>query len=128
MSLDDVCTICSMDNTKKRGNYGEDIACAILESFNFHIIRRNYFTKYGEIDIIAVRAGITHFIEVKTTFGEYNPAENFHKTKLKRFLKTVRVYCYKHNVSDEVIQIDLALIDVVERRFNLVTNANIYFH
>jgi len=117
-----------MENTKQRGEYGENVACAILESFNFHIIERNYLTRYGEIDIIAERKGVIHFIEVKTSYGEYNPAENFHKIKLKRFLKTVKVYCYKHGISDELIEIDLALVNVKHRRFNLVTHANIYFH
>lgn len=117
-----------MDSSKKKGAYGENIACGILESFNFIIIERNYLTKYGEIDIIAVRNSIIHFIEVKTTYGEYNPAENFHKTKLKRFLKTVKIYCYTHRISDEVIQIDLALVNVKHRNFNLITHANIYFH
>ncbi|MEN9921454.1 MAG: hypothetical protein RLZZ517_432 [Candidatus Parcubacteria bacterium] len=115
-------------NTKSRGNHGENIACAILEGFNYKIIDRNYLTRQGEIDIIALKNNIIHFIEVKTTYGEYNPAENFHKTKLVRFLKTVKIYCYKHKISDEVIQIDLALVNVKQRRFNLITHANIYFH
>lgn len=115
-------------NTKDRGNYGENIACAILESFNYKIIDRNYLTKVGEIDIIALKNNIIHFIEVKTTYGEYNPAENFHKTKLARLMKTIKIYCYKHNISDEVIQIDLALVNVKQRRFRLITHANIYFH
>lgn len=114
--------------TKDRGNYGENIACEILESFGFTINNRNYFTRQGEIDIIAKRNGIFHFIEVKTTYGEYNPADNFHKTKLKRFLKTVRVYCYKYKISEEIIEIDLALVNVKHRRFNLIKNANLYFH
>jgi putative endonuclease len=117
-----------MDSTKNRGDYGENITCGILESFGFTIIQQNYFSRQGEIDIIAARNGVIHFIEVKTTYGEYNPAENFHKTKLKRFLKTVNVYCYKHHVSDEVIEIDLALVNVKHRRFNLIRHANIYFH
>ena len=117
-----------MDSHKKKGDYGEDIACGILQTFGFYITGRNYHTKQGEIDIIAQRGLVTHFIEVKTTYGEYNPAENFHKTKLKRFLKAVRVYCYTNRISDEMIEIDLALVNVKHRRFTLVKHANIYFH
>lgn len=117
-----------MESSKNKGNYGEDIACAILESFNFQIIDRNYYTKQGEIDIIAQKGNYVHFIEVKTTYGEYNPAENFHQTKLKRFLKAVRIYCYKHGICDELIEIDLALVNVKHRRFNFVKHANLYFH
>lgn len=115
-------------NTKQRGNYGENITCDILKSFNFQIIDRNYHTRQGEIDIIALKNNILHFIEVKTTYGEYNPAENFHKTKLAKFLKAVKLYCFRNNISEEIIQIDLALVDVQSRKFNLITHANIYFH
>ena len=117
-----------MNIHKERGDYGENVACGILESYGFIIIDRNYHTKQGEIDIVAVRGSVIHFVEVKTTYGEYNPAENFHKTKLRRFLKAVKVYCYRHHIQDDVIEIDLALVDVKQRRFNLVTHANIYFH
>ncbi len=114
--------------TKTKGDYGENIACRILESLGFTINRRNYFTRQGEIDIIAKRNNNFHFIEVKTTYGEYNPAENFHKTKLKRFLKSVKIYCYKYRIQEEVITIDLALVDMKNRRFKLIKNSNIYFH
>lgn len=114
-------------NTKK-GIYGEDITCKILESTGFTLIDRNYHTKYGEIDIIALKNNIIHFIEVKTSYGEYSPADNFHTLKLNRFLKTVKIYCYKHNISEEIIQIDLALVNVKQRIFKLITHANIYFH
>lgn len=113
---------------RNKGFYGESVACALLEAYNFRIIERNYNTKVGEIDIVATRKGIIHFIEVKTTYGSYNPAENFHKTKLKRFMKTVRLYCYFNKIQEYQIQIDLALVDLQNRRFNLIQNANLYFH
>ncbi len=117
-----------MESRRTRGDAGENIAVKLLEALNFIVVDRNYLIRQGEIDIVAHRKGIMHFIEVKTTYGEYNPAENFHRTKLKRFLKAVRVYCYKHHISDELIEIDLALVDMKNRRFNLVKHANIYFH
>jgi putative endonuclease len=117
-----------MENMRTRGDVGENIAAKLLETMGFVIIDRNYLIRQGEIDIVVQRKGTIHFIEVKTSYGPYNPAENFHRTKLKRFLKAVRVYCYKHHISDEVIEIDLALVDMKNRRFNLVKHANIYFH
>ncbi len=118
----------AMITARKKGGDGEDVAVIILKTLDFHVIDRNYLTRQGEIDIVAEHKGFIHFIEVKTTYGAYNPAENFHKTKLKRFLRAVRVYCYTHGISDEIIEIDLALVDMRNRRFNLVKHANIYFH
>ena len=62
---------------KNVGDSGEDFAARILEESGYQIIERNYSTRYGEIDIIAFRDGVLHFIEVKTRTGmEYGfPSE-----------------------------------------------------
>lgn len=117
-----------MDNTKRKGDEGENITVHILQKYGFTIINRNYHVQQGEIDVIAQKSSTIHFIEVKTTYGEYNPAENFHRTKLRRFLKAVRAYCYRHSISEENIEIDLALVNMKNRRFKLIRHANIYFH
>lgn len=113
--------------SRRKGSKGEDIACKILGSLGYTILVRNYTTAYGEIDIIASKDGVIHCIEVKSTFGPYNPAENFHKTKLRRFLKTVKVYCFTNNIIEEQVQIDLALVDLQNRVFNLIERADSYF-
>jgi putative endonuclease len=118
----------SLYMARNKGFYGEDVACMLLKTYGFTIIERNFNTKFGEIDIIAHKKGIIHFVEVKTTYGEYNPAENFHKTKLRRFVKTVKIYCFINKIKESDIQIDLALVNLRDRRFNLIQNANLYFH
>jgi len=114
--------------SRKRGNVGELVACNILQDLGFTIIDRNFYTRYGEIDIIAQKGSNIHFIEVKTTYGSYNPIENFHKKKLNRFIKTVKIYCYKNKISDSIIEIDLVLINMEKRTCRIVRNANLYFH
>lgn len=54
-----------MNTTQQRGHGGEQLACQFLQQQGFRIITRNIHTRYGEIDIIATRAGRTHVIEVK---------------------------------------------------------------
>lgn len=111
-----------------KGKKSEDTACYILKKLNFTILDRNYLTHYGEIDIIAQKEDIIHMIEVKSTYGSYNPAENFHKTKLCRFIKTTHIYCYKNNIPLDTVQIDLLLIDRQKRTGNLIEHANLYFY
>lgn len=53
-------------NKQKVGRIGEDVACKFLTKHGFKIIERNYLKKWGEIDIIAEKSGILHFVEVKT--------------------------------------------------------------
>src|SRR3989344_2519447 len=55
---------------QKIGRLGEDIAVKYLENKGFLVIERNYLKKCGEIDVIAKKAGITHFIEVKSVTRE----------------------------------------------------------
>lgn len=53
------------ENTREIGRAGENIACGWLEKNGFVILRRNYFTSHGEIDIIAEDDRNIAFIEVK---------------------------------------------------------------
>lgn len=47
------------------GNTAESEVCNYLEKQRYKIIDRNWKTKWCEIDIIAERKGVVHFIEVK---------------------------------------------------------------
>ena len=53
-------------DNKDFGDLGEKIAQTYLRLFGFEIINCNFRTKEGEIDIIAEKSDILHFIEVKT--------------------------------------------------------------
>ena len=37
---------------RAKGKIGEDTACVFLENAGYMIVQRNYYTRYGEIDII----------------------------------------------------------------------------
>lgn len=100
--------------SKKRqfGNIGEDIASKFLVKRGFDVMQRNYLRKFGEIDIIARKAEILHFIEVKTVSCEnladvsggknvYRAEDNLHPWKLKRIARTIQVYLHDNSVSDE---------------------------
>lgn len=112
----------------EKGKASEDTAAKILQKLDYKIIKRNYLTRYGEIDIIGLKLGKIHIIEVKSTYGQYDPSENFHKTKLKRLLKTASAYCFMNNIDPTEIQIDLFLIDVRKKTYSLIESANLYFH
>jgi putative endonuclease len=48
------------------GRDGEDYAAEILRRSGYKVLRRNFHSKYGEIDIIAEKGDIIAFVEVKT--------------------------------------------------------------
>jgi len=85
---------------RKLGDIGEGVACVFLEKNGFIIIEKNYLRKWGEIDIVAKKADVIHFVEVKSvscvTFdnisGDYRPEDNMHPWKLKRLSRVIQTY------------------------------------
>jgi putative endonuclease len=72
-------------NKKDIGKKGEDLACSFLENNGISIIKRNYNTKYGEIDLIGIENKTIIFIEVKLrnnlNYGLPFEAVNFSKVR-----------------------------------------------
>ena len=79
---------------KNCGDIGENFAADLLTNAGYKIIERNYRTKAGEIDIIAIRNGALQFIEVKTTSGDQYgyPSEAVTATKQLRIKRAAEQY------------------------------------
>lgn len=110
---------------KELGNFGENYVSGYLKNSGFKIIDRNYHTKYGEIDIIAIKDGKIHFVEVKTRrsllFG--TPEEAYSIKKQKRIIKTALTYLVENNLRQH-FQIDLIALIINEK--NEVLNFTVY--
>ncbi|MDR1805326.1 MAG: YraN family protein [Clostridium sp.] len=63
--------------TQATGNLGEDAAAEYLLSHGFELLRRNFHTRFGEVDIIARNKEYLLFVEVKARGGRMlgSPAE-----------------------------------------------------
>ncbi len=116
-------------NHLKTGRIGEDIVVKHLVKQKFKILERNYRKKWGEIDIVAKKNEIIHFIEVKTVsyetlpdqtekyYNQYQPEENVHFFKRKRLGRAIQTYLAEKTVSYETsgneeleFQIDIAAV------------------
>ncbi|GAA8352566.1 YraN family protein [Helicobacter pylori] len=76
---------------RAKGLKAEEEACGFLKTLGFEIMERNFFSQFGEIDIIALKKGVLHFIEVKS--GEnFDPIYAITPSKLKKMIKTIRCY------------------------------------
>lgn len=103
------------------GKIGEQIATEYVEKLGYKIIKRNFFCKHGEIDIIAQDNQEIVFIEVKTrsstNFGK--PSEAVNKIKLMHMYKTAKYYLYKSNCSNNFIRFDVVEVLVKDGKFNV---------
>ncbi len=104
----------SRTEKRKLGDIGENIACDCLKGKGFEIIERNYLKKWGEIDIIAKKNNIIHFIEVKSvTHGtsNYRPEDNMHPWKLRRLARTMQTYLLDKKLDCDW-QLDLVTVKI----------------
>ncbi len=120
------------------GSLGESIAQCWLEDHGYETLEQNYRKKWGEIDIIARKSEITHFIEVKSvshetrsklddavSHGTYRPEENVHSDKLKRLGRAIETWIAENQYNGPW-QIDVITVRIVPRekyaRIRLIEN------
>lgn len=103
---------------QKVGAWGEDLAAAFLARQGFAIVERNFRTRWGEIDIIASRAGHLHFVEVKTRLGvgSGQPEEAIHYYKLSRIMQTAKLFLAWRNPPFNDFQFDSVGVVVDNQR------------
>ncbi|MDO4617997.1 MAG: YraN family protein [Clostridia bacterium] len=82
-----------MNEKRKIGDIGEDAACKFLENKGYKIIKRNFYCRVGEIDIIATNGTETIFIEVKTRKSDsYGRASEFVTYQKQQKIKKTALY------------------------------------
>jgi len=94
--------------SRNKGNRAEDLACNYLKNQGFRIVERNFYSKFGEIDIIAVKDDILHIIEVKSG-RNFEPVYNITPGKLQKILKTIDFFMMKKKLNFPY-QIDAIII------------------
>ena len=83
--------------SRKKGYIGEEIAVNYLKNKNFKFICKNYYSRYGEIDIIFEKSQYIVFVEVKMRKKNslISGIESISSKKQKNIIKTAYVYMEK---------------------------------
>lgn len=106
---------------KELGNVGEKIATEYLEKNKYKIIKRNFYCRQGEIDIIAKYKNEIVFIEVKTrtnnNFGM--PSEAVNNIKKTHMYKAARYFLYKSNYLEKFVRFDVVEVFLRNGKFNI---------
>lgn len=94
------------------GKIGETIALRYLQNNHFEIVEQNYYTRWGEADIIALKNNIIHFVEVKTrtSLNYGRPEEAFTKYKYIKAKRAALIYLREKNLQNKKYQIDVLAI------------------
>ena len=73
-------------NTKLIGRWGEEQAAAYLKKKGYKILAAGYTCRFGEIDLITQKSGVTVFVEVKLrkNDGFAAAADNVTPAKMRR--------------------------------------------
>lgn len=119
----------------RTGRIGEDTACVFLEKHGFTVIDRNYWRKWGEIDIIAEKEGKMHFVEVKSVTRPdlrgvsletgVRPEENVHPEKLKKLSRVIQTYLAEKGMGESALwQFDVVAVYLDMQR----KQAKVYSH
>ena len=78
---------------KSLGRLGERLAAEHFERLGWRIVDRNYQTRFGELDLVAVDGSTLVFAEVKTCrLGRGDPWQNLHERKRAQVRKMSGVW------------------------------------
>lgn len=108
-------------NASSRGEAGlsgEDAACQYLEQKGYQILRRNFRTYVGEIDIIASKGPTLSFIEVKTRSSEQygKPRESVIFGKQKKIRRSAETYLVMTKRINNIPDLSFDVIEVIRSR------------
>lgn len=105
----------NFQSTKTVGNSGENKAADFLLSKGYEIIARNWRTRRGEIDIIALYKDILVFAEVKTlpSGGLEVLSHELNLRKQKRIIETAKFFLAKYRqYNNSKIRFDVLVVDM----------------
>ncbi|OGF99849.1 hypothetical protein A2Y99_03065 [Candidatus Gottesmanbacteria bacterium RBG_13_37_7] len=111
-------------NSSVIGYIGEEQAASYLTGKGYQIIGRNFRTKFGEIDIIALKEKTLCFVEVKTRTSDFfgKPEEAVTPRKIGRMNKAAQYYIYKKEPIFKSVRYDLVSIDFSDSKKSILTH------
>jgi putative endonuclease len=104
-----------MAQHNRTGNQGEAMAAEYLTGKGFSLLHQNWRHSHWEVDIIASKNNILHFIEVKTRqskkFG--HPEEAVSKKKIQNLINASEEYLHQQPQWKR-IQFDILAISILK--------------
>jgi putative endonuclease len=106
-----------MAEHNKTGSFGEGLALEYIEQNGFTLLHKNWHHSHWEVDIIASKEQVLHFIEVKTRrtkkFG--HPEEAVSKKKIQYLINASEEYLFQFPEWKR-IQFDILSITILKNK------------
>lgn len=105
----------NMAHHNNTGKTGEDLAGIWFEEKGYTILHKNWRHKNLEVDIIATKNNMLHFIEVKavTTLKFGNPEDKVSEKKIRNLINASEEYLFQ-NPQWQRIQFDVLSITMIK--------------
>ena len=114
-----------MGRSNLTGAWGEALAADYLRKKHFRIEAANYYSRFGEIDLIASDGRVIAFVEVKLRTGGYaSGREAVTKAKQKRICKGAMYYMMRNGLMNRQARFDV--IEIQGERVTHIENAFAY--
>lgn len=113
-----------MYNKRTLGNEKEQKAAAYLSSVGYEILAANFYTRFGELDLIAKEDEVLVFIEVKyrKDLQSGSPFEAVDSRKIKNICRAARYYMYINHIPED-IPCRFDVIGIVDDEITVIHNA-----
>lgn len=113
--------------TQKIGKRGEALAARWLQQQGFVIVGRNLHTRYGEIDVLALRDGVLHLVEVKTRTNDLfgSPVDAITRQKIQKLKRCLQQLWLEGMIDAAAVRMSRISIDVACIRFRSSQSATI---
>lgn len=112
-----------MRNQRKTGMEKEETACRFLLTQGYEVLERNFYSRYGEIDIVARDRDYLVFAEVKyrnnTKYGY--PSEAVDHKKQRRIRKTAEYYMFCRGLFGSPARFDV--VEMIGKKIRVIKNA-----
>jgi len=111
-------------NTHEKGKIGENMAVEYLLTQGYTIEARNYRTRQGELDIVAVAPdGTLVFVEVKAAGSGVcgNPLYKVTPSKQRTIANMARRYMYERKITNRACRMDV--IGIYQGKIDHIPNA-----
>ncbi|MCK5916986.1 MAG: YraN family protein [Cocleimonas sp.] len=111
-------------DSKKKGSDTEQLACDYLQSKGLQLLQRNFFSRYGEIDLIMRDDDTVVFVEVRYRKNSHygGAAASVTPAKQQRIIKTALTY-QQQNTPQDAMRFDVIAVEGKAFKMEWIQNA-----